>query len=341
MTESVSSTLRDDILVSVCVHDFTPTADSVDAVNRLSQSLAGTFRYWELLVSASSDSSPDWYAALQRFASLRILRLRVGVGPYERRAILAAEAIGDVVALASVEEIDFLDLRQMILDSHCQNLLVIGDRGKSTLVDKMVGIVGNSTGFRVNARFMQTIVCPRALLTRLLDQPERQLALRFPPRDRAIPIEIQVAKREFLTRARRRGLRGRLHLAQKLIVSSAPNVLLALSLASATILVGGAAFILYVLCIWSFKEVIEPGWVTTSGILGLTAAFLGLLGLGMSTGMQKMIDLLGNEDNDEVLEEIGKVNVYAGISADLNIQYEPGSTAEAMAKRAEYLDDPA
>lgn len=317
--------LRDDILISACVHDIAPVAQGVETLEQLALSLGETFRYWEILLAVPADADSDWITAFRAVPNLRLLRLRQGLGSYRQRTVLAAEAIGDVVLIASADEIGFLDARQMILDAHRTNSLVIGDRGKTSFLDLFLGVAGNSSGFRVNARFMQTIALPRGLLTRVLNQPEQQLALRFPPRDRSIPIALHQPRPDFLTKSRRRGLGSRLHLAQRLIVSSAPNVLLALSVASFFTALGGLLFLLYVVLIWIFHDAIQPGWVTTSGILGISATFMGLVGLGLSTGMQKIIDLLGHEESDDILEEISRINIYAGLHEDLNVHYERGA----------------
>lgn len=320
--------LRDDILVSVCVHDIVPTRPVVETLTDLAKILGGAFRYWEILAAIPATAESDWARAFESIPNLRLLRMRPGLGHYRVRAVLATEAIGDVVTLTSIEEAAFLDIPQMILNAHGKNTIVIGDRGKGSALDVLLGIVGNGSGFRVNARFMQTMACPRNILTRLLHQPEQQLALRFPPNDSAIPLATQAASEAFRLQAPRRHLRGRLVLAHRLTVSSAPNVLLALSIISFLTSIGGALFLAYVTAVWLFKPDVQPGWATTSGILAVSAGFLGLLGLGLATGIQKVIDLLGSSETDDILEEIGQINIYAGLSEDLNVYYERGSVPQ-------------
>lgn len=324
--------LREDILVSVCVHDIAPMAEGATTLRHIAHELEGTFRYWELLVAIPPDVELEWYEAFQAVPNLRLLRLRPGLGTYGVREVLAAQAIGDVVAIASASEVEFLDLKQMILDASRGNTMVIADRGRASFLDTILAMAANSSGFRVNARFMQTMAFPRGLLTRLMNQPERQLALRFPPRDSAIPLQVHAARAAFRTHARGAGPAGRLVLAQRLIVSSAPSVLMALSLASTLVALGGFLFLIYVIATWFLNSSVQPGWATTSGILAVSAGFLGLLGLGLSTGMQKIIDLLAHKENDDVLEELGKINVYAGISEDLNVHYERGTGSELPAE---------
>ena len=315
---------REDILVSVCIHDVPITGDRGAVVQRFESLLSGEFRYWEILIAVPPDASPGWETAFQAVRNLRILRLRPGLGSYDIRAALAAEAIGDVVCLASAKEVEFIDINQMIVDAHQQHSLVIGDRGKASVVDSLLAIVGNSSGFKVSARYMQTVACPRDLLTRLLSQPDYQLALRYPPRDSAFTVRFQPARKEFHENVRRGALAGRLILAQRLMVSSAPNVLMALSLGSALLALSTFAFLFYVLGVWIWHDSVQPGWVTTSGILGVSGVFLGLLGLGLSTGMQKIIALVGRNTVDDVMEEVSAVNIYSGIGDDLNVHYEFG-----------------
>lgn len=319
--------LRDDILISACVYNISPDAQGAGTLERLAQNLGGTFRYWEILLAIPADAGEVWIQAFHGVPNVRLLRLRQGLGSYRQRTVLATEAIGDVVLIASADELDVLDICGMILDGHRMNSIVIGDRGKSTLLDAVFGVAGNSSGFHVNARFMQTIALPRGLLTRILNHPEQQLALRFPPRDHSIPIELYRSQANSSPRGHRHKLNSRLQLAHRLIVSSSPNVLLALSIASAFTALGGLIFLIYVVLIWIFHTPIQPGWVTTSAALAGSATFMGLVGLGLSTGMQKIINLLGHEERDDILEEIGNINVYSGINQDLNVHYDRGGAA--------------
>jgi hypothetical protein len=317
--------LREDILVSLCVHDIAPSSESArEQAQQFVDLLAGRFRYWEILIGFPAEPLPGWEIMVQTIPNVRLLRLRPGLGPYSRRAALAAEAIGDVVCLASTEEVAFLDPSQMIEDAHRGHCFVLGDRGTASIFDSLLATGGNLSGFRVSARYMQTMAVPRDLLTRLLRHPEHQLALRYPPRDAAIAVALKPAQTGFHKNVRRGTVAARMLLAQRLMVSSAPNVLTALSLASAIVAIGSLAFLFYVVGTWILLDILQPGWVTTSGILGISGIFLGLLGLGLSTGMQKIIDLVGLQAGDDVIEEVGTVNVYDGIGNDLNVYYELG-----------------
>jgi hypothetical protein len=323
--------IRDDILVSACIYDIEANGQGAEALERLAQNLGKTFRYWEILLAVPADADKTWVDTFRAVQNLRLLRLRQGIGSYQQRTVLATEAIGDIVLVAPGNELGYLDQCGMIVDSHRMNSVVIGDRGKVTVLDALLGVAGNSSGFRVNARFMQTVALPRGLLTRILGHSEPQLALRFPPRDHSIPIIMQRSGSKSPARELRQKLGGRLHLMQRLIVSASPNVLLWLSIASACTAFGGFLFMIYVILVWMFQENIQPGWVTTSAALSGSATFMGLMGLGLSTGMQKIINLLVREENDHILEEISSINIYAGISRDLNVHYERGNVPEGAA----------
>lgn len=320
--------VRDDILVSACIYDVEADAPGAETLEQLAQSLGKSFRYWEILLAVPADADKAWTEAFHAVPNLRLLRLRQGLGSYRKRTVLATEAIGDVVLIAPGDETRYLDVSEMVSEAHRKNSVVIGDRGRATVLDALLGIAGNSGGFRVNARFMQAIALPRGLLTRILSHPEPQLALRFPPRDNSVPIILQLSRSQSPTRDLRQKLGSRLHLMQRLILSASPNVLLWLSVASALVALGGVFFFIYVILVWIFLSEIQPGWVTTSVALSGSVTYLGLLGLGLGTGMQKIINLLVREDDEDILEEISQINIYTGISQDLNVHYERGTLPE-------------
>lgn len=315
-------TAREDVLVSLCLADFTGAGRQAEAVARLAREIAARFRYWEILVAV--DAAADRVDALlaQRIPNLRVLRVTGGLSHYRRRVVVAAEAIGDLVLLGSVDELGCLDVVGMLERAEADSCIVMGDRGEAGALDPLIALIGRSGGFQVHGGMLQTMACPRQVLARLLRHPEQQLALRFPPAGPAFGLRAAPVIRA-APRGRRRGdLRRRLMLLQRLVVSSAPNVLFAISVASVIVTAVSLLFLVYAIVVWVALSDVQPGWLTTSLTIGMSAAFLGALGLGLGTGIQKIIDLLTRESLDDVIDEVGPVDLYAGIGRDLNVQYE-------------------
>jgi hypothetical protein len=246
--------------------------------------------------------------------------VRPGTPFYRRRAAVASEAIGDVVVLASLDEQPMLDIIAMIELAALKGSIVIGRRDNATLMNPALRVLGRSAGFRVDVRDMLTAAYPRALLNKLLAHPDRQLALRFPPSDSAIPV-IWERSCEGPGRARSfREFGRRLSVVQKLLVSSAPLVLTLVSLLSLLVMFAAFAFAIYAVIIWLTLETVQPGWFTTSLVLSLIAAFLGNAIFGLSIGLQKVIETLSDDAGDDIIDERSAVDMFDQAMKELNVE---------------------
>jgi len=95
----------------------------------------------------------------------------------------------------------------------------------------------------------------------------------------------------------------RLELGQKILVSTAPAVLSFVGLLSALAPLGAFFYSFYAVIVWSNFENVQPGWLTISLLLSFIAAFVGLALFGITTGIQRVIDLLSAEFTDDVVDE--------------------------------------
>ena len=70
------------------------------------------------------------------------------------------------------------------------------------------------------------------------------------------------------------GLGARLVLVQKLLTNAAPRVLGVVSVLSVFVSCIGILYAFYALAAWAILDQVQPGWLTTSLVLSLTAVFL-------------------------------------------------------------------
>lgn len=319
MTAPPATPRREDILVSVCLPEFT-TGDT-DALTALADRLTARYRYWELLVVVDVAEADAHDPLLQAVANLRLLTVRGAAGLYRRRAIAAAEAIGDVIVLTTATELPGLDVCTMIDTAQATDSVVIGERpAPPGLLDPAITALGRLSGFRVTLRLLQTTAYPRTLLNRLLAQPERALALRFPPRDAGLPVIAFPATGQAPARRSLGELGRRLGLIQKLLINAAPSVLSAVALLSVLVVLGGIAFALYAVGALFVVDTLQPGWFTTSLALSLTAAFLGVAIFGLTTGLQKALEALTPPGSDDVLGERSAVDLFGQVRDELNVE---------------------
>lgn len=325
---------REDIFVSVCFADV-PAGKEHDELGELSRRLAARYRYCEVLLIGAANASLDYEPLMREVANVRLLMVRPGTPLYRRRSAVASEAIGDIIALASIDEQPMLDIIEMIELAALKGSIVIGRRRNTSLMNPALRALGSSAGFRVDMRDMQTAAYPRALLNKLLAHPDPQLALRFPPSAAGIPV-IWLERRGTGGRGRSLSELGRrLSIVQKLLVSTAPRVLTLVSLLSLAVVSAGFAFAIYAVVVWATLKTIQPGWFTTSLVLGLTAAFLGVAIFGISIGLQKIIEAVSREGADDIVDERSAGDMFAQAMTELNVEVVTDhAVAEAPPERA-------
>lgn len=334
-TSLSSKVLRDDVLVSVGLTAVIPGPEGFDGLRRLSAQLDARFRYWEILVIADAEEAANLAALFNTVPNLRLLKVRVGTSVYRRRFVLASQAIGDVLAMTIGPEAASLDLVAMIETSLDEGSLVVSRRRKGILLDPVIGALGKASGFHVSTRDMQTTVYPRTILDLLAARSDKDLALRFAPRDASLMItETLMLEEKVLERRRLRGTGRRLQLIQKLMVNLAPRVLGYLSVLSALVTLMSLIFVFYVFGVWIFVDTIQPGWITTSLLLSGTAAFLGLAIFCLATGLQMIIDLVSPDMGRDVIGETSTVDLFSDVMTELNVDYDPSGREAAQVPEA-------
>lgn len=314
--------VRDDILVSVCFAEARGGTETLVALRDLATRMAASFRYWELVLIADADAGFD--TLMRELPNVRLLKVRHGAPFYRRRAAAASEAIGDVVVLAAVDELEALDIVEMVETAEASGSIVIGRRGRGSLLNPALRALGGSAGFRVDARDMLTAAYPRTLLNRLLAHPDRLLALRFPPADHSLPVHWREANGGAGPRRQLQEVGRRFNLVQRLMVSSAPTVLSLVVVLSLLVILSSLAFSAYAVVVL-LTSTPEPGWFTTSIVLSLTAFFLGCAILGLSMGLQKVIELLSGEVGEDIVDEQASGDLFGQVIQELNVEVGAGA----------------
>ena len=311
---------REDVLVSLCFADQLTDEDGLDALLRAVADIDAHFRYWEVVLICSSDNmqEPVLEQAKRKIRNLRMLHVRSAPGYYRRRAIAAAEAIGDVVLLASIKEIDAIDLIALISIAADRQSVAVAARKGRNLSDPLVEFVGSTSRFHVTPRDLLTMAFPRLALNRLLAHPARDIALRFIPRDEIIPVQrVSVIN----TPALRRGLgdtKRRLGLLHALVVNTAPTLLLAVAWLSMLAVLSAGAFTIYAFVVWLTFTNVQPGWFSTSLVLTLTVGFLGIALFAVSMGIRSILDHLRPNIEDMIADEVSHLELFGSIE-DLNV----------------------
>lgn len=324
--------VRENILVSVCFGEVPNTSAAFAALRQTAARLADGYRFWEIVVVGLSDEMTPLLALVRDIPNLRLISVRSGAEYYRRRAIAAAEAIGDVAVLTSVEEIAALDLIAMIEQAASQEVAVVGRLKTAPVLDRLLAgpwvAFGHWAGFQVGGRDMQTIAFPRTILNQILAHPAKELALRFLPRDEALQQVPFVAAAETRKARALRDFGRRVTLAQLLLINLAPRLLQSVTLISMMIALLSLLYAVYVVGVWAFKPVIAPGWLTLSGMLSATGFMLGCVSSGLCLGMQYILSRVDRSSFDDVAAEVNRVDLFGTVARDLNVEVDaPRSTS--------------
>ncbi|AUC56771.1 hypothetical protein CDO87_26220 (plasmid) [Sagittula sp. P11] len=318
--------LREDVVVSVCFSDLPATDAAFRAVRDLSDSLDAHYRFREIILIVDDAERDSYLPLVQQVPDLRLFAVRPGSGYYDRRVIAAEEAIGDIVLIGSAEEMAHLDLLALLEQAERTNSIVLATRSERrqmrTGLSSPIIALGRLAGFKVNLNDLQSIAMPRTLLNQLISHGEPELALRFPPRDPRFPLDFFFAEQNVPSRKGLGKFQRRVQLLQKLLVYLAPSILMLVSISSTILALLGIGYAFYVVGAWFVVENLAPGWLTTSAMLSLSAAFMGLSMLGLSLGMQQLLNRQNSTDVERVADEINRIDLFGKVASDLNVELE-------------------
>jgi hypothetical protein len=314
---------REDILVSICLSDIEPTAAAYAQVAEFARMLDARFRFREIVLVAKSSEQLQIMSLMKTTANLRLFIVRDGLSSYEERVVAAAEAIGDVVLVASLDQFESLDHVGMIEAAAADGQIVVGlrpePRGLSRVLSLLLSVVGSAAGFRTGLRDGPTMAIPRTLLNQLLEHSDPDLAMRFIPRDPVFPVATVAPKPSQSAQRQTLSITQRLGLIEKLVLHMAPRILPIVALAAALLTCLGLVYTVYTVVVFVLLSTTQPGWVTISMIMGLTATFLGASILGLSIGIQRLLSLMRHRATDSVAREVNSVDLFGQVASELNV----------------------
>ncbi len=324
--------VREDIFVSLCFPETLSCASDVAVVEEACRKISARFRYFEVLLIARMDEPEEFLSlCLSRCPNVRIIKVRGTRRHYASRVVAANEAIGDVVVITSLAEAGVLDLSAMIATAADKNSVTVFTRDQRSWTSSLLQVLGSASRFRISSGDMRTIAIPRVWMGRILAHPQYNLALRFPPLGQGLPIihiPAPVLKPVIGSDAT---FWRRVGLAYQLSVNAAPVVLIGVGLLSGFVMLGAVAYVIYAIGVVIFASHVQPGWFTTTILQVGTIGYLALAVLGLSMGLQKLLEHLEPQVADTVVEEVTNTNLPSDIH-DLNIAIEIGHADAPLPK---------
>lgn len=320
--------LREDILISLCVTDIRDPGTEAVPVREAARHLAARFRYWELVLIAESGREGDFEGLLSQLPNARLISVVSGLDIAQRRLVAAGESIGDVIMLASIEELGRVEPCQMIEEAQDDSVVVIGQRTRPATGEAVAAALGRISGFIVSTRDMQTAAYPRSVLSRLMRDANPVLALRFPPRDNTVRIRYHPAAegQAFWNRMRGEQIGNRMDMLLRLVTDAAPVMLGLIAACSALMFVVSMLFALYTLVVYLVKADVVEGWTTLALALSGSIGFTSFILFGISIALRKLLEILRSSTVDYVVGERSSVDLFETIADQLNVDTDaPGA----------------
>jgi hypothetical protein len=261
----VSPELDSSFLVSVIVV-AAPSFKGYDhKITEIASFLKERYAFFEILLigSEAEENIEGLVETIGRIApQIRFLEVE-GNEDFDRLAMQGyAECIGDIVVLASVDELPFVDLPALLDRLRSGESLVRFRRKHGVAFERCSSIVVHwITGLDVDTRFFRTLGLNRQLLSELLGRPGELHLFRFTAHRLFGPQKfIEVDQPQV-----RRGLDlvlNRIDLVARLIATSAPRLLRFASALCATLAVTALISFIYVFGVWLFKKDVAEGWTS-------------------------------------------------------------------------------
>jgi hypothetical protein len=311
---------REEFLVSVC---FATDGNAIDEVNRIpgvADILESKFRYWEIvyvLRERQRSLVPQLEGLLSRGKNVRVIVLDNDANIYQRRAIAASEAIGDVVVLTSFSELEFIDLPTFAQEAHSSGQIVIGrnasNRWSPTSLHWLLALVSS---YRINDKDLQTIALPRTKLNALVARSTFTLDLRFEPK-----FGERYARRPVATTERgprRSTISDRYELLEELISTSSPRILRAYAALSTVVAVLATLYGLYAVVILLLKSDVQAGWFSTAIVQSGSVAFIAMGMTTLAIGVADIAERLQGRSRYTIVDEMANLNLFDQVK-DVNV----------------------
>lgn len=311
---------RPEYFVSLCFGAERDLESELTDLKAVASECERRLSHWEIIYVVHEDRRDALRARANELATLRNLRIllvRSSINSYRRRVIGAAEAIGDVLVVASLIETRSLDVIAFAEHAMREGRIVIAQSPRRPLFSFHYGLLGLISRYRIDPCNMKTLASPRASLSAILLRPTASIELRFQPKHGVLPYVRKVIPKP--PQKAGGALGERLELMSEIITTSASRFLTGFAALGGTVAFLALAYIVYVVVVFLTQENVQQGWFSTGVVLGGSTTFLSLGMAVIALGIAHIVDRLGSGSSSEVLEEMGNVSFYDRVD-ELNVE---------------------
>lgn len=315
--------MRSDMLISVVVADVAGPGATIPRLSAAIADLAHAFRYFEVLYVIAESRRPELDRLGETLAGLTNLRVIVtgdGTRYYRRRLIGAREAIGDVVAVADLDELPVAELITHIGEAADSGEVMAGwcaGRRGGGPTYRLFSLVSR---FVLTPRAARTIILPREWLGAILARQSAVIELRFQPR---VPLTRYRRFEVGAGRGESSALSARYEVLVEILRSDASRYLKAYALAGFLVALGALAYLAYAVAIVLLRSHVQEGWFSNAVVqAGSTAFIAGGMSI-LSIAMMAVLDGLNQGHDRAIIAEIGNTNYFdvaSGGAAARNVE---------------------
>lgn len=267
-----------------------------------------------LLVSISEyDRNKEAYNQLFGLRNLRGLILRDGTGEYRSAIVAATETIGDFVLIILADEYEILNLEK-IYDTVIETGVSVRLReacpaGPVTRI--LARLLSLISGYSVDPQLLRSAAFHRSHIERIAPRADREIALRFTPREGWLSEELTTLKvGPNSRRPSSRPIYLKFGMAMEILANSPPSILRLLAMMSFFVSLCAVLFFVYAVCLFLFGFPLQPGWLSTSVAISGSTAFAGLLFGAISTALYQVLSRLQNDTGDEIVRELNNTDFF-------------------------------
>ncbi len=259
------------------------------------------------------DRNKEAFNQLFRLRNLRGLVLRDGTGEYRTAIIAVTETIGDFVLIVLADEYEIINLEK-IYDTVVEtgaSVRLRETRRAGPVTRILARLLSLISGYRVDPQLLRSAAFHRSHIERIASRTDREIALRFTPREGWLSEELTTLE---VGPARRRSSGRPIYLkfgmAMEILANSPPSILRFLAMLSFFTSLCAVLFFVYATCLFLFGFPLQPGWFSTSVAISGSTAFAGLLFGAISTALYQILSRLRNDTGDEIVREMSNADFF-------------------------------
>ncbi len=311
-----------ELFISVCLPLEHFESLSKKFISSLCSLLNNKFSFWEfLIVINEAEINLDQLNHILKLSrNIRFIRLKPNIPYYNQRFVAAKESLGDIVLIFSYDEVSPDDILKILEQSISSRKIVtaVTDR-PFYLFNWALRLIGRNVGLQIDGSIARTMAFPRTYLNKILDNPDRIIALRYLPTANSFPVNIYHLSNIKNKLKKSKSLSSKIPLVRKLLVLLAPKFLMWISIIFSISMLISLLFAVYAVIIYIVSDKVQPGWFSTSLLISSSTFFISGGLFGISIGIQRLIDILTREDEGDILEEYASSNLFQSAFEKLNV----------------------